>query len=210
MASKTVGKTDGPGPEASYRVVVLELLDVVPRICQGLPNVYVGVTSRTSQELATGLKAGRYKPSWARNNVVKPRDELAKLDPLEFEQAKQVRDQIIKELRMQGYTVNRKAKAYRTYVVNLHNKNLKDPGKGYVYVGETSLTPEERLQAHLLGKRNAKGRKLFSSKVLKYGADLNYDLMNDQFYLTREESRAAEKLLAEKLRTEGYVVEGGH
>ena len=203
MAKKTV-TTD-----AGYRVVVLELLDVVPRIRTELPNVYVGITTRTSQQLADGLKAGRFKPSWARNNVLKPCDELAKLDPLDFERAKQVRDQLIKELRMQGYTVNRQVKAYCTYVVNLHNENLKDPGKGYVYVGETSLTPEERLQAHLLGKRNVKGRKLFSTKVLKYGVDLNYDLMNDRIYLTRSESREAERLLAEKLRAEGYVVEGG-
>ena len=77
-------------------------------------------------------------------------------------------------------------------------------------MGETSLTPEERLAVHLEGKRNEKGQKLSSAKVLKYGKDLNYGLMPDEIYLTRAEAKVAERLLAEKLRDEGYKVEGGH
>ena len=211
MATRAKRKTSDSSASASrYRVVVLELSDVVPRLRPQRPNVYVGVTTRSSQQLADGLNEGRHRPSWARNNVVATRDELVRPDLVTHEQAKQLRAETIRDLRTVGFTVNRIERVYCTYVVNLHNPNLKDPGKGYVYVGETSLTPEERLAVHLEGKRSEKGQKLSSAKVLKYGKDLNYGLMSDEIYLTRAEAKVAERLLAEKLRDEGYKVEGGH
>lgn len=208
MANEKITST-GSDTNLAYRVVVLELVDVIPRIRSHLPNIYVGITTRTSQQLTDGLKSGRFRPTWARSNVVAPRDDLAKLELLDREHAKQVRDLLINEFRSLGYTVNRIERAYCTYVVNLHDPELKDPGKGYVYVGETSLTPDERLRVHLAGARSAKGGKLASTKVFKFGTTLNRELMNDHIYLTRESARDAERHLAENLRARGYVVEGG-
>ena len=192
-----------------YRVVVLEVTDVVERIRPDRPNLYVGVTTRTAQQLADGLNNGRYRPSWARNNIVQVRADLATDDTVTYDEAVEQRDTLIRQLRTKGYTVNRKTTAYRTYVINLHNPKLKDPGKGYVYVGQTSKTPEQRLQEHLTGARSTKGKNLASRVVKKYGVDLNPTLMTDRIYLTQKQALKAERRLAERLRDQGYVVEGG-
>jgi len=196
--------------EANYRVVVLELTNVVSRIRTDRPNIYVGVTARTAQQLADGLNGGKYKPAWARNNVVGLLDKLAPTGTFTYMEAKQLRDDLKRQLRTKGYTVNRNTTVYRTYVINLDNPNLADPGKGYVYVGQTSKTPEQRLQEHLNGARSGKGHNLASRKVSKYGTQLNYDLMTQRIYLTQKQALKAERRLAERLRQQGYTVEGGH
>lgn len=192
-----------------YRVVVLEVTDVVERIRPDRPNLYVGVTTRTAQQLADGLNNGRYRPSWARHNIVQIRADLATDDTVTYDEAVEQRDTLIRQLRTKGYTVNRTTTAYRTYVINLHNPNLKDPGKGYVYVGQTSKTPEQRLQEHLTGAVSTQGRNLASRVVKKHGVDLNPTLMTDRIYLTQKQALKAERRLAERLRDQGYVVEGG-
>ena len=196
--------------DANFRVVVLELTNVVSRIRADRPNIYVGVTTRTPQELADGLNDGKYKPMWARNNVVGLLDKLAPKGTFTYIEAKQIRDDLKRQLRTKGYTVNRNTTAYRTYVINLDNPDLKDPGKGYVYVGQTSKTPEQRLKEHLNGTRSRKGHNLASRKVFKYGTDLNYDLMTQRIYVTQKQALKAERRLAERLRQQGYIVEGGH
>ena len=196
--------------DANYRVVVLELTDVVPRIRLDRPNIYVGVTTRTPQQLADGLNNGKYKPVWARNNVVGFLDKLAPDGTFTYMEAIQQRDDLKRQLRTKGYTVNRNTTAYRIYVINLHNPDLKDAGKGYVYVGQTSKTPEQRLQEHLTGARSAKGHNLASRKVFKYGKNLNNELMTTRIYLTKKQALKAERRLADRLRKQGYTVEGGH
>jgi len=124
--------------ETNYRVVVLELTNLVSRIRTDRPNIYVGVTTRIPQQLAEGLNNGKYKPAWARNNVVGLLDKLAPTGTFTYMEAKQLRDDLKRQLRTKGYTVNRNTTVYRTYVINLDNPNLADPGKGYVYVGQTS------------------------------------------------------------------------
>jgi len=196
--------------EANYRVVVLELTNVVSRIRTDRPNIYVGVTTRTPQQLADGLNNCKYKPAWARNNVVGRLDKLAPTGTFTYTEAKQLRDDLKRQLRTKGYTVNRYTTAYRTYGINLHNPDLTDPGKGYVYVGQTSKTPEQRLQEHLNETLSRKGHNLASRKVFRYGTQLNYDLMTQRIYLTQQQALKAERRLAERLRQQGYTVEGGH
>ena len=196
--------------EANYRVVALELTNVVSRIRTDRPNIYVGLTTRTPQQLADGLNKGKYKPAWARNNIVGLLDKLAPTGTFTYIEAKQLRDDLKRQLRTKGYTVNRNTTAYRTYVINLHNPDLTDPGKGYVYVGQTSKTPEQRLKEHLNETRSRKGHNLASRKVSKYGTQLNYNLMTQRIYLTQKQALKAERRLAERLREQGYTVEGGH
>ena len=192
-----------------YRVVVLELNDIVPRIQPELPNLYVGVSLRTSRELAHGLNNGRFRPKWAHHHVTRTRDDLSFPFLTDFDRAIRLRNLLATTLRTRGYTVNRNTTAYRTYVINLHNPNLTDPGKGLVYVGQTSKTPEQRLQEHLTGAISTKGHNLASRVVRKHGVDLNYDLMTQKIYLTKKQALKAERRLAERLRDQGYVVEGG-
>jgi predicted GIY-YIG superfamily endonuclease len=195
---------------AVARVVVLEIVDVKPRIRADRPNLYIGVTTRTASELAEMFATRKGRPAWVRGNVVRVRADLAPDVTVDRELAVELRDDLIRRLRTKGYTVNRNTTAYRTYVINLHNPNLADPGKGYVYVGQTSKTPQERLVEHLTGAVSAKGTNLASRVVKKYGVDLNHDLMTQKIYLTKNQAIKAERRLAERLRQQGYVVEGGH
>ena len=201
------------GTEASpakYRVVVLELTNVVSRVRHDRPNIYVGVTSRTPQELTDGLNDGKCRPVWVRRQVVQPLHDLCLDGPFRHQEAKRRKAELIRQLRTKGYTVNKIMTAYRTYVIDLHNPNLEDVGTGYVYVGQTSKAPEQRLQEHLTGARSQKGHNLASRKVREFGIQLNYGLMTQRIYLTQKQALKAERRLAERLRQQGYVVEGGH
>ena len=195
---------------SGFRVVVLELTDVVERARLDRPNLFIGVTTGTAQQLADGLNNGRYRPSCARHNTVGVREDLASAVTVTYDEAVQQRDDLNRRLRTKGYTLNRNTTAYRTYVINLHDPNLKDSGEGYVYVGQTSKSPEQRLQEHLTGAVSTQGRNLASRVVKKHGVDLNRTLMTDRIYLTQKQALKAERRLAERLRKEGYVVEGGH
>ena len=193
-----------------HRVVVLELNDLVPRVLPEKPNLYVGATNRGPEELAAGLNAGKYRPIWARHQVVAVRDDLAPQITFDRDTARERRAVLIQKLRQRGYTVNKNNTAYRTYVTNLHNPKLTDTGAGYVYVGQTSKDPQQRLHEHLSGAVSQKGHPLAARKVQRYGTSLNYDLMTHRIYLTQQQALKAERRLAERLRAEGYIVEGGH
>lgn len=73
---------------------------------------------------------------------------------------------------------------------------------GVVYVGETSLTPEERYEKHKSGHRA-------SRKVQRFGVGLLPDLAPKSAFLTRQNALRAEARTAEKLRRRGYTVFGG-
>ena len=194
----------------NYRIAVIELDDICPRIEPDLPNLYVGVTSRTPDELFDGLSNNKFRPSWARGHVLKPRYDLVPDRCTSLEDARHRKAEHVKGLRRQGFTVNKNTEAYRTYVINLHNPKKTDVGKGYIYVGQTSKSPEDRLQEHLSNARTADGRRLASRVVYKYGQNLNRALMKRHIYLSQEEAKIAEANLAEILEQDGYVVEGGH
>lgn len=75
-----------------------------------------------------------------------------------------------------------------------------------LYVGMTSKTPQQRLQQHKTGYRNAKGHKLSANIVEKYGRYLRPSLYQHIGPLTREEALRIEKGLALELRRRGYAV----
>jgi len=189
-------------------VVVLELDDVATRIRLDRPNLFVGVSHRESRDLARRFQEGLGRLSWVRDHVVTTRDDMAPEITLTRDEAVELKADVIRRLRTKGYTVNRNTKAYRTYVINFHNPDLDDTGKSYVYVGQTSIQPEERLVQHLTGAISSKGGRLASRVVKRFGRDLNYDLMTSRLYLTERQALKAERRLAERLRQQGYAVEG--
>ena len=195
---------------AAYRVVVLELDDVVPRVRSDRPNLYVGISSRGAEALAAGLAEGRFRPVWARSHVVRTRADLAPDVTGPRDALVEHRDDTIRRLRAKGFTVNRIERAYRVYVINLVNPDRTDVGKGYVYVGQTSKTPEQRLAEHLSDAVGSRGHRLASRVVTRFGRDLNYRLMPQKIYLNQKQAMKAERRLADRLRADGYVVEGGH
>lgn len=110
------------------------------------------------------------------------------------------------------------AVAYTVYVVELSRKvftldrRFREANPQYngvlecLYVGQTSKTPEERLAQHKSGARTAKGHKLSSDIVRKYGLYLRPSLYRDIGPLGREEALEVEQGLALELRRKGYAV----
>ncbi|OGD24648.1 MAG: hypothetical protein A2Y69_01860 [Candidatus Aminicenantes bacterium RBG_13_59_9] len=189
-------------------VLVVELDDVVRRRDSAKPNLYVGLTIEAPVVRYERLKMG-YGPAWLRGHLVRLRDDLVSGPFLSQEEARRELRMAIRCLRNEGYTINRDTRVWTVYVIELDPKGSKDPGKGYVYVGETSKAPEERFKEHIKGKRNKRGR-LYSRSVRKHGRSLRLDLAPDIKYFDAASSKAAEKRWARKMRDEGYKVVGGH
>jgi len=121
--------------------------------------------------------------------------------------ASEVRAQIRDHLLDQGYVLDpaNGNETYTIYIVNLVDDPAPDPSPGkWVYVGETSKTPEKRFDEHKNGIRANKDAR-------EHGRDLNYDLMKDIPQLRfKQDSQWLEAQTGEELRSRGYVVEGAH
>lgn len=118
------------------------------------------------------------------------------------------RMRIIREhFQSEGYVIGGSpdSAVYTVYVVNLTDATgtRKNP-REWVYVGQTSRTPEERFHQHLDGYKASKW-------VTKYGIDLNEDLMHGipqaRF---KQDALFLESTHAAKLEAEGFNVKGGH
>jgi len=186
---------------------VAELDDVVPRRDPDKPNLYVGLTIEEPAIRYERLIRG-YGPAWLRGHLVRLRGDLVSGPFLSRDDAKLECRMAMRCLGSEGYTVNRDPRVWTVYVIEMDPKGCKNPGKGVVYVGETSKTPEERFKEHLKGKRNKRGR-LYSRSVHKYGTRLRMDLAPEIKYFEGASSKAAEKRWARKLKDEGYKVVGG-
>jgi len=189
-------------------VLVVELDDIVPRRDPDKPNLYVGLTIEEPATRYERLKMG-YGPAWLQGHLVRLRGDLVSGPFLSRDDARLECRMAIRCLKSEGYTVNRDTKVWTVYVIEMDPKGCKDPGKGFVYVGETSKTPEARFKEHIKGKRNMRGR-LYSRSVRKYGQRLRMDLAPEIRYFDGRSSKAAEKRWARKLKDEGYRVIGGH
>jgi hypothetical protein len=187
---------------------VVELDDVVPRRDPDKPNLYVGLTIEAPAIRYDRLKMG-YGPDWLQGHLVGLRDDLVSGPILSPDEARRELRMAIRCLKSEGYTVNRDTRVWTVYVIELDPKGCKDPGKGFVYVGETSKPPEDRFKEHLKGKRNKRGR-LYSQAVRKHGRSLRMDLAPEIKYFDAASSKAAEKRWARKMKDEGYKVVGGH
>lgn len=187
---------------------MVELDDLVPRRDSDKPNLYVGLTIEEPATRYARLKMG-YGPAWLQGHLARLRDDLVSGPFLSRDEARLECRTAIRCLKSEGYTVNRDPKVWTVYVIEMDPKGCKDPGKGFVYVGETSKTPEARYKEHIKGKRNKRGR-LYSRAVRKYGQRLRMDLAPETRYFDGRSSKAAEKRWARKLKDEGYKVAGGH
>lgn len=73
------------------------------------------------------------------------------------------------------------------------------PRKPCVYVGKTGLTPEQRFENHLRGRKG-------SRRVRRFGVRLRPRLYRRWNPLTSRAAEEREKLLAMRLRSRGYAV----
>ena len=114
-------------------------------------------------------------------------------------------DRLVNEYRDEGWTVtNRDApQKHSVYVVELIDTSKPDNEVSY-YVGQTSLTPTQRFERH------KEGGVLANKKVEKYGTRLRQDFVGDTELMSELESLRLERQLAEKLKSQGHRVYGGH
>jgi len=108
---------------------------------------------------------------------------------------------------------------YQIYVIELNKKVFTESAKfrnanpqfngvlECLYVGMTSKTPKDRFEQHKTGYINAKGHKLSSNIVQKYGSYLRPSLYNHIGPIrTKAEALKMEKQLALELRRKRYAV----
>ncbi len=107
---------------------------------------------------------------------------------------------------------------HNIYVIELdkriwrEKKKFREANPGYthqqecLYVGITSLKPEDRIIQHLHGLKSKKGFNLASKIVTQYGLCLRPSLYNHLNPLTRKRATILEGHLAKSLRLRGYAV----
>ena len=191
-----------------YKLVVVELENVVPRRDDDKPNLYVGYVNAQVEGLDDVVS---HSKDWVIGREVELRQDLTRnTDFSTKKRAKSARAKLARKLSNNGYTVNQDTTVYRMYVIELDAEGISDVGRGYVYVGETSKPIEERFEQHRTNARSASGQKLASSVCYRRGLHLRHDLIPSGVYFSRKASREAEARLAERLRKKGYRVEGGH
>lgn len=200
---------DDSSESQEYWLIVIELDDVVPRRDPQKPNLYVAKTATPPEERFTAIQRSK-KKHWYTEHVERLRTDLASSRTYKSsEDAKQALTKLVKRLTSEGYTVNRNTQVWTVYVVELDGSAVSNPGKGYVYVGETSRNPEERFEQHRDGARNKHGR-LYAGVVKQHGVRLRPDLAPRKKYFDQASAKRGEKEHFELLKSKGYNVKGGH
>ena len=196
-------------PPQDYRLIVIELDDVVPRRDQRKPNLYVARTVTPPDERFATIQRSK-KIHWYTAHVLKLRSDLANSRTYKSsDDAREACSKLSKKLTSEGYTVNRNTQVWTVYVIELDKTAVSNPGKGYVYVGETSRTPEERFKQHRDGARNKNGR-LYANVVKQHGVRLRPDLAPRKKYFDKDAAKRGEKEHFELLKAKGFNVKGGH
>jgi predicted GIY-YIG superfamily endonuclease len=193
--------------KSKYWVMVVEINDVVPRRDPKKPNLYVAITIQGPSKRFEALTKGK-GPKGLGLNVVKLRNDLSSGPFFLRENANKKREQTIKRLKSAGFTVNGDTTVWTVYVIELDPKGTSKPGKGFIYVGMTSKSPEERFEEHRTGAKNKRGP-LFSRVVLKYGCRLRMDLAPRRKYFDQASAMAAEKRWCQTMKDRGYNAVGG-
>ena len=192
-----------------YWLIVIELDDVVARRDPRKPNLYVAKTVTPPEGRFATIQRSK-KKHWYTDHVIQLRTDLANSrTPKSNEDAKHALTKLIRKLTSDGFTVNRNTQVWTVYVIELDKTAVTNPGKGYVYVGETSRTPEERFKQHRDGARNKHGR-LYAGVVKQHGVKLRPDLAPRKKYFDQASAKRGEKELFELLKSKGYNVKGGH
>ena len=119
-------------------------------------------------------------------------------------------------LRCRRYAVNGCQNKWRLYVIGLDAAKvpgIKPEHKGAVYVGQTSMTREERAQIHREGKAKSRtGKPLWSKPCHKYYKDPRNDLIPASFakeYFCESAAKNNETKLMLHLKSLGYKTFGG-
>jgi len=197
-----------------WRIVVIELDPAMPKRRPELAHLYVGLTKVSLEERLAALKLGAGPEELAGKFLHLRQDLLDVVD--DFDNARTAKVALKREkkrLSRLGYALNGISTVWHTYVVDLDPTGMTDVGKDYVYVGQTSYTPEERYAIHKGPKPEVPAKDLRSKVVAERGLCLNYELMTkltpSSPVYTQQDALALEKKWAKKLHNMGYRVEAG-
>ena len=183
-----------------------------------VPRLLLGSSADDPIARINKLNAGSVKGSgFTRRHPITPRLDLLEAmprhirGPATYQKLKDVRRRKAKirdHLREEGFVVDLSNGnvVYTVYVINLSDEvGLRVGRNRWVYVGETSKTPEERHKEHLAGYKASKW-------VKNYGQDLNYGLFSRAVPQVRfrQDALVIESQLATDLEGRGFNVKGGH
>ena len=190
---------------SGHVVVVFELDDAEPRDMPDRENLLVRVIAADREPLS----ALASQDESLATRVVRVRDDLSPSTVFATRRrAKLSRKKVAQRFRNRGHSVLGHDEYFRVYVIELDASELDEPGRGYVYVGETGQSVDDRFEQHRLGTvewSKARGSRRVGARAVR----LRPDLTDTRIYRSRNASRAAERRLAERLRDAGYVVVGG-
>ena len=197
-----------------YRIVAVELSDIIERRDSSKPNLYVGLSKVVPETRFEELLSGE-GPENLRGHFKQLRMDLIE-DVAEYSYMKQAKKALQREKRRlarQGHWLNGQHAVWHGYVIDLDTEGITNFGKGFVYVGQTSLTPEERFAIHKAPKPAPPARDLASKIVRRRGLRLNYELMEAMYpkspVYTAVDAKSLEKSWALKLKKMEYRVEAG-
>jgi len=191
-----------------YQLMVVELKDVVKRRDPKKPNLYVAKTISTPEARFKAIQRSK-KLSWYTKDIKQLRPDLAPTTIFHLKKrADAAYTNLVKDLSQQGFTVNKNTTAWSVYVIEVNTAAILNPGKGVLYVGETTKTPKQRCKEHNEGIKNKRGP-LYSRFVFKHKGELRPDLAPKRKYFSQECSKRAEKEHFNLLKAQGYFVKGG-
>lgn len=163
-----------------------------------------------------------------RPELVRVRDDLmpkdqqhgGRLKPYKYPRDKDLLDKALtalrEKLRCQGFTVDGVKDIYSLYVIELDDTHIAkkpDGYRGYVYVGQTVLSPDERAHKHELGPQYPwKKKPKHSRPAHNHFRRPAPELLPPKFrkkLLCRSAALRAERDLRLYFESKGYEVEGG-
>jgi hypothetical protein len=224
MTNKAVAK---PHKSSLRWLYVFELDDSAgERRVPGKPSVKVQQKAiKPGEDLDAWLvksKASK-RPEFVRvRDDLMPKDQQhgGRLKPYKYPRDKELLDKALtalrEKLRCQGFTVDGVTDMYSLYVIELDDSHIvkKPEGyRGYVYVGQTELSPVERARQHELGPKYPWRKKPNHSRPAhNHFRKLALELLPPKFrkkLLCRSAALRAERDLRLYFEGKGYKVEGG-
>lgn len=198
-----------------YHILVVELDETLPRRDPQKPHLYVAVSVELPEKRFAHLVAGK-GPAGLRGRYVNLRPDLNPDHGDEL--TPDVADEALRALKTllarKGHAINGSATKWSGYVIDLAPpQGMTDIGKGYVYVGQTQLTPEARFAVHKGPKPVPPQRDVRSKIVARRGIALNWTLMQSLTptgpVFTVHDALELERTWATELFRRGYRVEAG-
>jgi len=205
--------TEDTGP-GKWRLIAVELDAALPRRIADKAHLYVSVCHTSPEERLIELQNGE-GPETLLGTYGSLCQELLKRDRTYILRRSAISAcrKEKKRLARCGHAINGSNTQWTTYVIDLDKTGVTGTEAGYVYVGQTSHSAEERFEIHKGEKPPEPARDLRSRVVKRRGLNLNYDLMASLTprppVYTKDDALALEKVWAQKLEDIGYRVEAG-